>query len=151
MKSIKRQAQHSLRAAFTLLELLIVLAIIVAIAAMVAPNLIGNQQTAQIRIARTTVKNIEEAVKRRAVKNNGQYVEETGTQPIADLAEPFTDALNNVHPPELEEVPVDPWNNQFQYSYSSGSGELKPRIWSTGPNGQDGDDDDISNDKREIK
>ncbi len=151
MKSIKRQAQHSLRAAFTLLELLIVLAIIVAIAAMVAPNLIGQQNEANIRIARTTVKNIEEAAKRRAVKNNGQYEDGTGAEPIAMLAEPFTDALQNVHPPELEEVPVDPWNNQFQYSYSAGSGELKPRIWSMGPDGQDGSDDDISNDKRQMQ
>ena len=89
-------------------------------------------------------------MKRRAVKNNGQFEEGTGPEFISKLAEPATDYNNNDIQPELEEVPVDPWNNQFQYSWTSGSGEMKPRIWSMGPNGQDGDDDDISNDKRQL-
>ena len=43
------------RSGFTLLELLIVLAIILVIAGMVVPNLIGSQKTANERIAFTLV------------------------------------------------------------------------------------------------
>lgn len=150
---MKRLRRHSptkaLRKAFTLLELLIVLAIIVAIAAMVAPNLISSQQDANEQIARTTIKNIEDAFKRKAVKNNGVFDTTSGPDAISALAEPWEDNLGKQQAPLLDDIPIDPWGNEFQYSYSDG--DLKPMIWSNGPNGQDdgGSGDDISNKRRE--
>lgn len=47
------------RAGFTLLELLIVLAIILVIAAMVVPNLVGQQQKANIMATEATIKSVE--------------------------------------------------------------------------------------------
>ena len=150
---MRRLRRHSpakaLRKAFTLLELLIVLAIIVAIAAMVAPNLISSQQDANEQIARTTIKNIEDAFKRKAVKNNGVFDSTSGPDAISALAEPWEDNLGKQQAPLLDDIPIDPWGNEFQYSYSDG--DLKPMIWSSGPNGQDdgGSGDDISNKRRE--
>ena len=53
--------RRSRRAGFTLLELLIVLAIIVVIAAMVVPNLIGSQQKANEDVTLATIKSIEKS------------------------------------------------------------------------------------------
>jgi hypothetical protein len=45
--------------------------------------------------------------------------------------------------PYLAKVPVDPWGNPIQYEFQSG--QVKPTIWSWGPNKQEGGGDDISN------
>ena len=141
----KVRRRISRRSGFTLLELMIVLAIIVAIVAMVAPNILERQREANNDLARTTIKTIESALKQKAVHNNGEYPSETGSEVIAALAEPSTDSKQRERKPYLEEVPADPWGNPFNYSYDSN--EMKPRVWSNGPNGQDdgGSGDDVGN------
>ena len=155
MKRISsKRSTRSLRSAFTLLELLIVLGIIVALAAMVAPNLIGSAQDANIQVTRATIKNIEDAFKRKAVKNNGVFDDASGSEAIRALAETWEDSLGQQQQPLLEEVPRDAWNNEFQYAYDSNT-DIKPRIWSFGPNKQDDggspDSDDVSNARREVE
>ena len=93
MKATRTNRRPVVRSGFTLLELLIVLGIIVAIAAMVAPNLLSSRTDANNDIARATIKNIEDAFKRKALKNNGVYPPGTGTEPISDLAEPWEDSM----------------------------------------------------------
>lgn len=142
MKRLQQRPRQNRRSAFTLLELLIVLGIIVALAAMVAPNLIGSAQDAAISNTRITIRNIEDAFKRKAVKMNGF---DTNAN-ISDLAQQWEDSLGKEQPPLLEEIPRDAWNNEFQYKYEAGM--IKPTIWSFGPDGEDngGDSgDDISN------
>ena len=42
------------------------------------------------------------------------------------------------------EIPVDPWGNEYQYEYpSTHSRDDQPDIWSFGPDGEDGTEDDI--------
>lgn len=142
MKRIQQRPLNTRRSGFTLLELLIVLGIIVALAAMVAPNLIGSAQDANIQTTRATIRTIEDAFKRKAVKMNG--FDTNGN--IADLKEPWEDSLGKEQPPLLEETPRDAWQKEFQYKYEAGM--VKPTIWSYGPDGEDngGDGgDDISN------
>ena len=153
MRSLKPAQRKQRRSAFTLLELLIVLAIIVAIAAMVAPNLIGSQQEAQIQTTRATIKIIEEACKKKAVKMDGTFDKESGPEVIQKLAEKWEDNRGKEQQPLLEEIPRDAWGREFQYQYNSG--DLKPLIWSFGPDGEDGggsnSTDDISNLPRDVK
>ncbi|HIK94449.1 MAG TPA: prepilin-type N-terminal cleavage/methylation domain-containing protein [Planctomycetes bacterium] len=150
---MKRRQPSSRRSGFTLLELLIVLAIIVAIAAMVAPNLLSSQQDANIMTTRTTIKTIEDAFKRKAVKNNGVFDIQGGSADIQALTEQWEDSLGQQQQPLLEELPMDAWNHEFQVSYDSG--DLKPKIWSFGPDGEDGNGshstDDVSNLRRDIE
>jgi general secretion pathway protein G len=45
----------------------------------------------------------------------------------------------------MESIPPDPWGNEYQYAYP---GEANPNsydIWSYGPDGSSGTDDDIGN------
>lgn len=146
MKRLQQRPLKTRRSGFTLLELLIVLGIIVALAAMVAPNLIGSAQDANISTTRATIRTIEDAFKRKAVKMNG--FDTNGN--IADLKEPWEDSLGKEQPPLMESTPRDAWQNEFQYKYEAGM--VKPTIWSYGPDGEDngGDSgDDISNLPRE--
>jgi general secretion pathway protein G len=46
--------------------------------------------------------------------------------------------------PYLEkDVPADPWNNAYRYEYPGKYDPEMPDIWSYGPDGIDGTDDDI--------
>lgn len=147
-------SSRSRRSGFTLLELLIVLGIIVALAAMVAPNLIGSAQDANIQTTRATIRTIEDAFKRKAVKMNGVFDAGSGSEVIRALAQPYEDSTGKQQQPVLEEIPRDAWNKEFQYAYDSNT-DLKPRIWSFGPDGQDGggskSSDDVSNLSRDAE
>ena len=154
MNTMKPRQPSTRRSGFTLLELLIVLAIIVLIAGMVAQNLLSSQQDANVMATRAMIKTIEDAFKRKAVKNNGVYEAESGPGAIQALAEQWEDSLGQQQQPLLEETPRDAWNNEFQYSYDSNA-DLKPKIWSFGPDGEDGGGsqttDDISNVRRDTE
>lgn len=46
--------------------------------------------------------------------------------------------------PMMEEVPQDVWHNDLNYELTKkDDGSEKPHVWSSGPNGQPGDEDDV--------
>ena len=96
------------RSGFTLLELLIVLAIILVIAGMVVPNLIGSQKTANERIAFTLVKEMEKAAGNYATDHDGEYFKGNGTEAWQAMINPPAYKGRKLRP-YLEEVPIDPW------------------------------------------
>ncbi|HQX53466.1 MAG TPA: type II secretion system protein GspG [Planctomycetaceae bacterium] len=135
-----KQTASLVRAGFTLLELLIVLAIILLIAAMVVPNLIGNQQTANEKITKATIDRLAGTVGAYAVDHDGTYFKGGTSDAWAALVNPGTYKGRKLRP-YMEEQPLDAWGNVLQYEWngdghSKKQGALKPAIWSTGPDGQ---------------
>lgn len=129
-----------LRSGFTLLELLIVLAIILVIAAMVVPNLIGSQQTANEKATLATIKRLEGTVGAYAADHDGTYFKGTGQEAWQTMINPGTYKGRKLRP-YMEEAPTDAWGNVLQYEWngdghSKKQNALKPAIWSTGPDGQ---------------
>lgn len=146
MYRIKPQKKQIKRHGFTLLEMLIVLGIILVIAAMVVPNLLGSQKKANIKATRASIHNLEQAFKLYAADNNGEYPQGGQEQIQVLLAE--TDADGKAVDPFLEAIPLDAWGQPFQYEYPNNkSNSTKPAIWSLGPNEQDenGSSDDVNN------
>lgn len=143
----KRTLHHAARrAGFTLLELLIVLAIIVVIAAMVVPNLLGNQELANIQSTKVAIAGVEKSIKlykasRGAFIEGGDDVLESMTQP--------SEFEGRRMAPALENLPVDSWGNTLHYQWpnTKDDNSFKPAIWSNGPDGKndDGGGDDINN------
>ena len=136
------------RRGFTLLEVLIVLAILGVIAALVVPKLIGQQQTANENATALSIKSIESALDMYAVDHQGEYP--SGGQEVLDtLTQPWTDQLTGrERQPYLDTVPLDAWQRPFYYEYPNGKvTQDKPAIWSAGRDGQndDGNGDDINN------
>jgi general secretion pathway protein G len=139
------------RAGFTLLELLIVLAIIVVIAAMVVPNLIGSQQKANEDVTLATIKSIEKnPVGTWAADHDGAYLKATsGQEAWTQMMNPQAYKGRKLRP-YIEEAPLDAWGRPLQYEWngdghSKKQNALKPAIWSMGANGNDegGEGDDI--------
>lgn len=143
----KKQTTQHKRHGFTLLEMLIVLGIILVIAAMVVPNLLGSQKKANIKATRASIHNLEQAFKLYAAENNGEYPQ-GGQEQIQLLLEPPSDSDGTNAEPFIEAMPLDAWGQVFQYEYPNNkSKSTKPAIWSTGPNMQDenGSGDDVNN------
>lgn len=127
---------------FTLMEVLLVLAILVILGSFVTVGYVRVQEGAKKDSARTQVALLEDAT--------NLYVLAVGSPPSSLQA--LIERPSDIAVPEkwsgpyLEKttLPLDPWNHEYTYeSYESPEG-MKFRISSAGPNGQPGDDDDIS-------
>jgi len=137
------------RRGFTLVEVLLVLAILGVIAAMVVPNLIGAQGKANDQAARNSISGLEQALKLYAVANGGSFPEGSREEVIGLLMNPGQDANGKPVAAYLEKQPKDPWGQALYYEWpnSKVANATKPAIWSSGLNKQneDGGGDDINN------
>ena len=131
-KHESRTAREALRQGFTLIEILVVVAIIGMLGAVAVPAYMNYLADARIATARALIGNVDIAVKTYNMKY-GKYPEslELLTQEQADGSDPL-----------LEGDPVDPWGNELVYQKN---GKKRPKIISYGPDGQEGGDDDITN------
>lgn len=91
---------------FTLVELMVVIAIIGFLAAVIAPQFFKQIGKGQKAAAQLQIKNIEGAL--------GMY--------YTDQFE-YPDALSALIPEYLKQVPVDPWGNPYHYSPTSQHGQ----------------------------
>ncbi|NNJ25719.1 Type II secretion system protein G [Planctomycetes bacterium LzC2] len=137
-----------MRGGFTLVEVLLVLAILGVIAALVVPNLLGSQQKANINATRVKITSYQSAIEQYAIDHNGR--------PPAGSADEVNQLLMNPEPidgrnvdPYLRESPKDGWGEPLFYQFPAKNQTIStdPDIWSAGPNGQneDGGGDDINN------
>ena len=137
--SINRLPARHPRDGFTLLEILIVLAIIGVIAAMAVPRLLGQQRTANINSTKAAIDNLEKSAELWAVGNQGTY---PGS--IESLMQKGPDGSD----PLLDKVPTDAWGTPLNYEYPNSKANVsRPAIWSSGENRQNenGGGDDINN------
>ena len=136
------------RGGFTLLEVLIVLAILGVIGAMVVPQLLGQQQAANEQATRISIEGIEGALELYAAAHQGRFPE-GGQEQLEMLTQPWTDVTTGrERAPFLDKVPLDAWNQPFQYEYPNSKASVnKPAIWSVGADtrNDEGGGDDINN------
>lgn len=130
------------RHGFTLMEVLLVLIILVVIGSIVAPNIFSARDTANINAARTQTGFIQDAARR--------YWMDMSKYPakIEDLVTKPSDATQaeKWHGPYLDgALKPDPWDNDYQFAQPGKHNTESFDVWSNGPDGQNGTDDDIGN------
>jgi len=135
------------RGGFTLMEMLLVLAILVVLMGLVGPRILRSQKKADINTTKTQIGGFKSTLQHYALDMRTFPSTEEGLAVL--LEEPSDpDEAAKWDGPYLDgtEIPKDPWGNDYQYEYppSHGKGDF-PDIWSYGPDGQEGTEDDIVN------
>lgn len=125
MKAKRRRSRRGM----TLIEVMLVLAILVIIAGMVGVGIMGARARALPKVAHTQLSSIETML--------NLYLNEFGHFPTAlgELRSPPDGSA----PIADKDIPPDPWGQQYNYQ-QTGNGY---RVWSVGADGQDGTDDDV--------
>jgi general secretion pathway protein G len=140
---IQRRRLTRKRRGFTLMELLLVMAILVIMASMVGFAFLGMQQDATSDAARSQISMLKMACKTYKMKvltfpNKLQdLVEKPANVPPAKWARPFLD-LDTL--PANKQI-VDPWGNPYIYSKDEKNNRVF--ITSAGPDGAQNTEDDV--------
>ena len=121
---------------FTLIEMMVVLAIIGVLAALVIPNVLGRADEARVTAARTDVANLMQALKLYKLDNQQYPSTEQGLAALVNkpTQEPVPGAWRHY----LDKLPQDPWGRAYQYLNPGVHGEVD--ILSLGADGQAGGD-----------
>jgi len=140
--------RKSFRSGFTLLEVLLVIGIIVALAALVIPNVMGRGERAKVGTTKIQMKYIEDAL--------DYFKLDIGRYPTTEeglLALVEKDQLEDEEEAEKWTKPYlkkaselrDGWNNEFNYVCPGEHNEDGFDLSSNGPDGEEDTEDDIMN------
>ena len=153
MKTITRKNRRNNskrfgRGAFTLIELLLVMTILVVLAAIVVPKFTKRSEQARETAAKTQISYIEVALDAFEV-DNGYYPK--GSDGLIDLMEEPSDATNWRGPYLKQEIDLDPWKkNPYIYECPGKYNKEGYDLMSMGPDGRVGGGDDIINWKEDL-
>lgn len=134
---MKRKLKRTHRSAFTLLEVMLVLVILAAIAGIAVVNLGAFQDNAFKKIAKTDISGLKTSLE--------AYRLEVGQYPgqLNDLYEQPSDLADPTKWMQIRKEPIkpDPWGNEYEYENSGADFVIR----SLGPDGKSGTEDDITN------
>ena len=136
------------RRGFTLVEMLVVLAILVLLISMVGPRILGSKQKADISATKSQIGMLMAALEHYVVDNRDYPDTEMGLLALVEDPSQDEEKKSKWDGPYIKspQVPKDPWGNDYQYEFPGTHGSSKkkePEIWSMGPDGQDNTDDDV--------
>lgn len=128
---------------FSLIEVMVVLVIIGSIMALVAPNILGNQEQAKIDKARIDIQRLEDAMRMYKMQNNKFLTTEQGLEGLVTQTD--IDPVPKRFPEGgfIDKLPLDPWDNPYTLVSPGEFGKFD--IFSMGPDGTPGTEDDIGN------
>jgi|WetSurMetagenome_2_1015567.scaffolds.fasta_scaffold460369_1 general secretion pathway protein G len=156
MKSRRmKQGHRTLHRSFTLLEIMLVIVIIIALAAVVVPNLGSRREQAKVGTTKIQLKSIEDALEYFKTDVGRYPTTEEGLQAL-NSSEQLQDEelVKKWHGPYLGKETKqfslkDSWDHDYRYTCP---GEHNPKtfdLFSAGTDGQEGTEDDIVNWEKE--
>lgn len=141
-----RRSPARLGRGFTLVEVLIAIAIVVILGGIVAVNVVGSREKSKVDVAKIQLDNVKSGLKLYYTAFGKYPTEDEGLEALwsKDVIEIEDEALVEQKWYQFLEKPVkkDPWDNEWQYTDQSEHG-AQYDLWSYGPDGEDGTDDDI--------
>ncbi len=128
----------TMKKAFSLMELMIVIVILGLLSALVLPNILGKAEDAKAKLACIQMKNIHEALKSYKFDNGVYPSTEEGLQALVQNPDPerFKNYPSSGYF-EGKNLPRDPWNSRYIYLNQDG----EPNIISLGSDGKEGGED----------
>ena len=125
---------------FTLIELLIVVIILGILASLAVPRLVGRTEEARKQAAKSDIEGGIALALDVYEADNGNY-----PQSLDDLTQKSTDARNWKGPYLKKGLPRDPWDHAYIYKYPGSHNDSSYDLFSGGPDGQEGTEDDVVN------
>ena len=135
-----QQRKTHRRSGFTLIEVLLVLVILVVLGSMVGIFVRRAQKTADINATKTQLGLFAETLEFYQLEMKNYPTTQQGLEAMRTAPSDLPNPDRWAGPYLKSDVPLDAWDQEYQYEL------LDPdtfRIWSLGPDGQDGTDDDI--------
>ncbi|MGA2657681.1 MAG: type II secretion system major pseudopilin GspG [Verrucomicrobiota bacterium] len=123
------------RAAFTLIEIMVVVVILGVLAATLIPQFIGTTHDAKVSAAKAHVAELEGALERFYVHMDRYPTMDEG---LKVLVEPPTGEDKKWRGPYIRELRRDPWGNPYQYRIPGVRHQASFDLWSRGADGADG-------------
>lgn len=137
-----RRFRQARRDGMTLIEIMLVLVILVIVSSIAVGMFTNTQKKAQIKAASAQIGSFETPI--------GTYYLDTNQYPPS--LEALRVAPSNLSNPAKwagpymsKDIPLDPWGNPYQYVVPGAHRPEAYDIWSLGPDGVDGSEDDIGN------
>lgn len=140
---IPRLPQRSLHRGFTLIEIVIVLTIISILAAGSIYMIKGNVDVAKETRVEGDLQNIMTQIQLYEARNMRPPTTEQGLKALVE--KPTTDPVPEKWTQLLEEVPKDPWGQEYKYRNPAQKSKKAYDVYSVGKDGADGTEDDVGN------
>lgn len=136
---VDRRVAAAHRAGFTLMELLVVVAILLVLAGVATPAYFAYLESSKVKLARSEAVRLAGELSNFAIANTEQFPESQG-YPVGMGFMPLVNAGI------LKREPMDPWGRPYTWTLVPQGASQGPLVMSSGPNGIPGDADDISSD-----
>ncbi len=142
---------HKRHEAFTLLEVLMVIAILGLLAMLVVPNVMGVGEKAKKDIAKAAVGKSGDMANVLNIYVGTYPSGEEGLLALVERPDSIEEESDKWAGPYIEDPGMlkDPWGNEYQYKNPGEFNEDSYDLYSMGPDGEDGTDDDIGNWRKE--
>ncbi len=143
LRTLRRRAPRT--RGFTLLEIMVVLAILGLLVGLAVTNLDKIFGGAQEKVAHTFVTTSLSAPLMTYRMDMGGYP--STAEGLAALCTAPQSAASRWNGPYIIDgkIPLDPWNEPYQYAFPGKHNPKSYDLWSKGPDKQDGTADDIGN------
>lgn len=145
MRSTRSCGRTAAERGFTLIEIMVVVIILGILAAIVAPNVIGRIDDAQITRVKGDIRGLENALKLYRLDNFSYPTTEQGLEAL--VRKPADPNVRNWKPGGyIDRLPTDPWGNPYLYLSPGNHGEFD--LYTLGRDGRPGGeglDADIGN------
>ncbi|OFA32109.1 type II secretion system protein GspG [Glaciecola punicea] len=127
---------------FTLIEVMVVIFIIATMAAVVAPQIFNQRDSAKIKKAAIDIQALEGSLELYRLQTNTIPTTEQGLDALVNI--PTIDPIPRSYPEGgiIKRLPEDPWGNAYVLLYPGEVGQYD--IYSFGPDGLEGSEDDIA-------
>jgi general secretion pathway protein G len=130
--------QHPLsrQRGFTLLEIMVVVVILGLLVAIVAPNVLENQDKAMVEKARADISALEQALDMYKLDNFTYPSTDQGLEALAERPSIAPEPKNYRSGGYIKRLPTDPWGNPYQFVQPGEHGAFD--LYSLGADGDNG-------------
>ncbi|RJG51618.1 type II secretion system major pseudopilin GspG [Motilimonas pumila] len=128
---------------FTLLEVMVVIVILGVLSAMVVPNLLGNKEKADEQKVKSDIIALENSLDMYKLDNGRYPSTDQGLEALVNKPDGSPEPRNYREDGYIKRLPEDPWGNDYLLTSPGENGKID--IFSPGPDGEEGTDDDIGN------